>query len=313
MSDTPSHDNSRAAMPAPTMEDLGGGFHAFVQLDGSWGLNNAGVHVGRDGVVVIDTAFTADRGRMLRDAVRELTDLPVRTVVNTHHHGDHTYGNCLFPGATIVSHERCRELVVADKLDTTAWFPGVDWGDLRVAPPTLTFEDSISIWCDDVRALVRYVGPAHTSNDVIVWVADHGLLYAGDLVFNGGTPFVTMGSVQGLIETLLELRELGATTIVPGHGPLAGPEIIDDQVNYLRFVQDVAAEGFRAGRAPLELAQATDLGAFSHLTDSERIVGNLHRAYSELRGEPRGVGLDYGMIVEEMVIYNGGRPLQCLA
>jgi cyclase len=284
MSDTPSHDNSRAAMPAPTMEDLGGGFHAFVQLDGSWGLNNAGVHVGRDGVVVIDTAFTADRGRMLRDAVRELTDLPVRTVVNTHHHGDHTYGNCLFPGATIVSHERCRELVVADKLDTTAWFPGVDWGDLRVAPPTLTFEDSISIWCDDVRALVRYVGPAHTSNDVIVWVADHGLLYAGDLVFN-----------------------------VPGHGPLAGPEIIDDQVNYLRFVQDVAAEGFRAGRAPLELAQATDLGAFSHLTDSERIVGNLHRAYSELRGEPRGLGLDYGMIVEEMVIYNGGRPLQCLA
>jgi cyclase len=314
MTDTTVHHlERREDVPDPAMVDLGGGFHAFVQLDGSWGLNNAGIFVGREDVVVIDTAFTAGRGRMLRDAVRELSDLPVRTVVNTHHHGDHVYGNYLFPGATIVSHERCREAVLADDFEVTTWFPGVEWGDLRVSPPTLTFEDSISIWCDDVRARVRYVGPAHTSNDVIVWVADRRLLYAGDLVFNGGTPFVVMGSIQGLIDTMHDLAALAPETVVPGHGPVAGPEVIQDQIAYLGFIQEVAAAGFAAGREPLEVARATDLGDFARLTDGERLVGNLHRAYSELRGEPRGVPLDYGAIVDEMVAYNGGRPLRCLA
>jgi cyclase len=237
----------------------------------------------------------------------------VRTVINTHHHGDHTYGNYLFPGATIISHELCRRAVLDDKLDTTEWFPGVQWGDLQISPPTVTFEDSISVWCNDLRAIVKYVGPAHTSNDVIVWVPDRGLLYAGDLVFNGGTPFVLMGSVQGLIEALTELEKLGATTVVPGHGPVGGPETITDQIAYLRFVQELAAQGLRHGRQPLEVAQATALGRFADLTDPERLVGNLHRAYSELRDEPRGVALDYGAIIDEMITYNGGRPLRCLA
>lgn len=310
---TPHHIEHRADLPAPKMVALGGGFHAFIQLDGSWGLNNAGVFVGDDGVVVIDTAFTADRGRLLRDAVRELSDLPVRTVLNTHHHGDHVYGNYLFPGATVVSSERCREAVLADEFEVTNWFPGVEWGDLRVSPPTLTFEDSISIWCGDVRAIARHVGPAHTSNDVFVWVPERRLLYAADLVFHGGTPFVVMGSIQGLIEALGELAALEPETVVPGHGELTGPESIQDQLAYLRFVQEVAAEGFRAGKEPLELARATDLGPFARLTDPERIVGNLHRAYSELRGEPLGRPLDYHAIVAEMVEYNGGRPLRCLA
>ena len=315
MTDTSAHRHHEHSgeLPNPSMVSLGGGFHAFVQLDGSWGLNNAGVFVGQDGVVVIDTAFTADRGLMLREAISALTNLPVRTVVNTHHHGDHVYGNYQFPEATIVSHERCREAVLADNFVTTTWFPGVEWGDLKVAPPTLTFENSISLWCGDVRAEVRHLGPAHTSDDVIVWVGDQRLLYAGDLIFNGGTPFVVMGSIQGLIETLRDLADLAPTTIVPGHGPVAGPEIIQDQLAYLGFIQEVAAEGFRAGREPLELARATDLGGFAALTDTERIVGNLHRAYSELRGEPRGQLLDYGAIIDDMVAYNGGRPLRCLA
>lgn len=315
MTDTSTHRHYEhsSELPNPTMTSLGGGFHAFVQLDGSWGLNNAGVFVGQDGVVVIDTAFTADRGRMLREAISALTNLPVRTVVNTHHHGDHVYGNYQFPEATIVSHERCRDAVLADKFITTTWFPGVEWGDLQVSPPTLTFEDWISIWCDDVRAVVRHLGPAHTSDDVIFWVPDQRLLYAGDLVFNGGTPFVVMGSIQGLIETLRELVELKPETVVPGHGQVAGPKIIDDQIAYLGFIQEIAEDGFRAGREPLEVARATNLGPFAGLTDTERIVGNLHRAYSELRGEPRGCTLDYQAIIDEMVAYNGGRPLRCLA
>ncbi|TQN44424.1 cyclase [Blastococcus colisei] len=309
--------NSRsasAALPPPTLHDLGGGFSAFVQLDGGWGLNNAGVHIGGRGVTLVDTAFTASRGVGLRDAVAGLTATPVRTILNTHHHGDHTYGNYLFPEATIVGHDLCRETMLAVGLETKEWFPGVEWGDLEIAPPTVTFDDSVTVWCDDVAATLRYVGqPAHTTNDVTVWVPDRGLLFAGDLVFNGGTPFVVMGSVQGLINALTDLSGLDAGTLVPGHGAVCDSAVIGDQLEYLRFVQDRAKDGFAAGDEPLEVARRTDLGDYARWTDSERLVGNLHRAYSELRGEPLGVSLDYHQIVDEMVEFNGGRPLTCLA
>ena len=307
---------SRAAavgMPAPTMDDLGHGFHAFVQLDGSWGLNNAGVFVGEDGVILVDTAFTAPRGRALRDAVARLTDRPVRTVVNTHHHGDHTYANFLFPEATVIGHDLCRSATIATGFETQKWFPGVDWGDIRIAPPTVTFADSLTVWCDGTPASLRFMGPAHTTNDVVVWVEERGLLFAGDLVFHGGTPFVVMGSVQGLVGALERLAGFGAEVVVPGHGSVCGPEVIAGQLEYLRFVQDRAREGFAAGVEPLELARRTDLGEFAAWTDAERLVGNLHRAYSELRDEPPGVPLDYDRIVDDMIAFNGGRPLHCVA
>lgn len=303
-----------AVLPAPTMESLGGGFHAYVQLDGSWGLNNAGVHVGERGVTLVDTAFTLSRGRGLRDSIAGLTTKPVTTIVNTHHHGDHTYGNFLFPDATIVGHDLCRHTMIDVGLETQDWFPGVDWGDLEIAPPTVTFEETVKVYCDETETTLRFVGrPAHTSNDITMWVPQLSLLFAGDLIFNGGTPFVVMGSVQGLIDALTDLSKLDATTIVPGHGAVCDNSVIDSQLGYLRFIQERAKEGFAAGDPPLEVGRRTDLGDWSDWTDPERLVGNLHRAYSELRGEALGAGLDYHAIVDDMVTFNGGRPLRCLA
>jgi cyclase len=132
-------------------------------------------------------------------------------------------------------------------------------------------------------------------------------------VVNGGTPFVVMGSIQGLTEALIELQRLDATTVVPGHGAVCDPDVIVGQLSSLRFVQELARDGHAAGHGPLELARRTDLGPLRAWTDPERLVGNLHRAYSELRGEPRGIALDYQVVVEEMVSFNDGRPLSCLA
>jgi cyclase len=111
---------------------------------------------------------------------------------------------------------------------------------------------------------------------------------------------------------LERLRLLGPDVIVPGHGSVCGLSAIDDQVAYLRFVQEVARRGFDAGTSPLELAFATDLGRFAELGDPERIVGNLYRAYSELRGEPLGHPID-PQAYADMIAYNGGQPLRCLA
>ena len=125
-------------------------------------------------------------------------------------------------------------------------------------------------------------------------------------------PFVAMGSVAGSLRALEALRELGAETIVPGHGPVCGPEVIDGQVAYLRFIEKLARQSFDAGVSPLEAARGADLGSFAAWHDRERIVGNLHRAYSEIRGEPLGTQLDFAVIAAEMIEYNGG-PVRCLA
>ena len=98
-----SHDDEHA--PDPILREVSDGVFAYVQLDGSWGLNNTGFLVGADGVVVIDTCFTERRSRAFLDAVRGVTDRPLRTLINTHHHGDHTHGNYLLPEATIIAHD----------------------------------------------------------------------------------------------------------------------------------------------------------------------------------------------------------------
>jgi cyclase len=101
--------------------------------------------------------------------------------------------------------------------------------------------------------------------------------------------------------------------IVAGHGEPCGPEAIDFVLGYLRFVQDVARRGVTAGISPLQAALSTDLGAYAELTDRERIVGNLHRAYADLSGPVLGAPVDIAAAFTDMVAYNGGKPLTCFA
>jgi cyclase len=139
------------------------------------------------------------------------------------------------------------------------------------------------------------------------------VLFTGDVIFHDGTPFALMGSIAGWLEALERLRALGAERIIPGHGAVCGPEVIDDVAAYLSFIQEVAGKGFEADVSPLDVAREADLGGFGEWLDRERLVGNLHRAYSELRGEPRGAPLPLPQAVADMVAYNGGQMMRCLA
>jgi cyclase len=298
------------------IQQVSEGIYAYLQPDGSWWINNTGFLVSRDGVISVDATSTERRTRAYLDAIATVTDRPVRTLVNTHHHGDHTHGNYLFGGATIVGHERCREAMLGTPMPPPAGvWTDVDWGPLELAPPFLTYTDGVTLWSGDLRCEVRYVGtPAHTTNDSILHIPERSVVFAGDLLFNGGTPFALMGSVSGWIEVLeTVLRPLGARTLVPGHGPVCGPGVIDDVLAYLRFVQRTAREAKAEGLSPLEAARAVDLGEFKDLLDAERIVGNLHRAYLELDGGERGAPIDLVQALGDMVAHNGGRPLTCHA
>ncbi len=302
------------AAPPPTTEEVSPGIFAYIQLDGSWGLNNPGFIVGRRAVTVVDSCLTLRRARALQDAVRSKADLPVSTLINTHNHGDHTYGNCAFgPEVTIVGHAKCRDEILAMGLPQPDRFPGVDYGDVTVAPPFLTFDQRITLHVDDLRLELIYVGPAHTTNDVVVWIPERKVLLTGDIIFHQGTPFAMGGSVAGWLHTLEDLRTLGAETIIPGHGPVCGPDVFNDVTAYLRFIQELARDGFEADEPPLAVARDAGLGRFASWPDRERIVGNLHRAYAELRGEPLGAPIDAVTAFKEMIEYNGGQPLRCLA
>ncbi|GAA0928861.1 MBL fold metallo-hydrolase [Kribbella koreensis] len=295
----------RNSMTPPAAVEISEGIYAYLQPDGSWWVNNAGFLVGRRGVISVDTCATESRTRDYQATIGKFSDQPVRTIVNTHHHGDHTWGNALFTGATIVAHDHLRAQMEAfgPPAQLPFWTP-VEWGNLPLELPSLTFADRVTLWNDDLACEVRYVGqPAHTTNDSIVWIPERSVLFTGDLLFNGGTPFVLMGSVAGSIEVLeTVLKPLNATTIVPGHGQLAGPSLIDDVLGYLRFIQETAENARAAGLSPLEAAQNTDLGQYADLLDAERIVGNLHRAYSELDDSP----VDLIAALTDMVTYNGG-------
>jgi cyclase len=301
----------------PEVLEVSPGVYMYHQPDGTWWINNTGFLTGPQGVISIDSCATRRRTQAYLDAIAGVTRAPVRAVINTHHHGDHTFGNCLFPGAAIIAHERARPEAIAfgPPRDLPFW-DGPDWGELTLDPPFITFADRLTAHAGDLRAEVSYVGmAAHTTNDSIVWLPDRSVLFCGDLVFNGGTPFVLVGSVAGAIEVLERIIiPLKARTIVPGHGPVfegAGP--IDQTVEYLRFVQHIAASGRGAGLTPLQSARQADLGRFAEWPDAERIAGNLHRAYAELDGAPPGAPIDIIAALTDMVAYNGGAPLTCLA
>jgi cyclase len=301
----------------PEVCEVSAGIYAYIQPDGTWWINNTGFLVGPQGVISVDSCSTQRRTQAYQDAIAAVTPAPVRAVVNTHHHGDHTFGNCMFPAAAIIAHERARAEVIAfgPPRDLLFW-DGPDWGDLTLDPPFVTFTDEITLHLGDLRAQVRHVGTAaHTTNDSIIWIPERSVLFCGDLIFNGGTPFLLMGSVAGAVDVLERVvLPLGARTIVPGHGPvLENQEPVHATLDYLRFVLAAAAAGHDAGLTPLEASLATDLGRFAMWPDPERIVGNLHRAYAELGGAPPGAPIDTIGALRDMVTYNGGAPLTCLA
>ncbi|SCK52549.1 MBL fold metallo-hydrolase [Streptomyces sp. WMMB 322] len=305
---------SAPAPGEPYTEELAGGVHAYIQPDGGWCLSNAGWISDGGETLLVDTAATERRTRALRTAlVASGAPLPA-TVVNTHHHGDHTYGNALFtPGATVVGHETCRRETLAAGHQLHEIWPGVDFGDIRITAPTLTYRDELTLHVGRTEVRLLHPGVAHTAGDTVVWLPEQSVVFTGDIVFHRGTPFVPMGSLSGSLHALDRLRALGAHTVVPGHGPLAGPEVYDTVERCLRYVDEVARAAHGRGLTPLEAAREAGPGEFAELAESERLVANVHRAYAELEGRPPGDPLDILSVWADMEQLNGGRPVACHA
>ena len=129
MSSTLGHDHD-AELDPPRVEEVSDGIFAYVQPDGTWWINNTGFLVGRHRVTSVDACSTERRTRAYLEAIADTSPRPVRTLINTHHHGDHTHGNYLFGGATIVAHDRCRDEMLRRSRRRPRLFEDVDWGEI---------------------------------------------------------------------------------------------------------------------------------------------------------------------------------------
>jgi cyclase len=291
---TPAQDATPDAVG--TAHAVAPGVFGWVQHDGSWWINNAGFVVSHDHAVIIDTCATEERTRALLHAVEQAAPgMPIRYLVNTHLHGDHTHGNSLLPRTTVViAHEATREGILADTVIDGCppiWQPVPDWGQVTRRAPDLTIRAALTLHNDSHSIELLHPGhPAHTNGDLIAWLPEQRVLFAGDLLFHRVTPLVFMGSLDGALRALDWIASFEPEHVVPGHGPLidahALPAVLDKHREYYRLVRTTAQAGLRDGLTPLQAARRCRLGAFADLPDAERIVLNLHRAYADTTGHP---------------------------
>ena len=200
--------------------DVAPGVHMLV---GSGG--NIGVSSGSDGVLLIDDQY-APLTEKIRAAVSAISKHPLRFVVNTHWHGDHTGGNENLggAGAVIVAHENVRRRMSTEQVSEL--FKRTTPASPKVALPVVTFTEDVSFHVNGDELHVFHVDPAHTDGDSIVHWKNANVFHMGDLFFSGGFPFIDLdsgGSVNGVIAAAEKVLALAndASKIIPGHGPLA--------------------------------------------------------------------------------------------
>lgn len=297
---------------AAVLRGVTDGVYAWEQPDGTWWINNAGAVSTGEGTLIVDTCATAERTRRFLDAVAAATgDAPVRFAVNTHEHGDHTYGNWLLPATTaLFGHPAMRANLAVDFVIEGCppiWDPVPDWGAERRRLPDVTITGDTTIHLGDTVVELHHPGhAAHTVGDLVVWVPAHGVLFTGDLLFNGLTPLVMAGSVQGALRTLAWIAEFAPAHVVPGHGPVFTEadlaRVLGDHERYYTFVIELADRAVRDGLDPLDAVASADLGDFARWDDTERIVLNLHRAIAEAGGPAFDLLAAFG----DAMTFNGG-------
>jgi cyclase len=271
------------------VKQLAPDIYAYIQAKATWYWSNAGFIVGKDYVVVVDSLATVGLTQRFKDEIRRVTDKPIRYLVNTHHHGDHTYGNHVFAGATIISHDNCRrEIAHASIMDPNllnAIFPEFDFRGIAATPADVTFDKQVTLHVDRREMRLLHFGPGHTIGDIIVYLPEEGIILAGDFIFLYSTPLGMEGSFAGWIKNLDAMAKLGAKVYVPGHGPVCGAEGMDLCRDYLILVRSEAKKRFDKGMTVDEAAKDIDLGRFKQWPNHERILLNVERLWREFRGE----------------------------
>ena len=247
-------------------------------LVGSGG--NIGVSVGEDGVFIIDTQFAPLTPKIL-EAIKNISDQPIKIVANTHHHGDHTGGNENIGdlGATIIAHDNVRKRLI-DKSPKSAL-------------PVITFNDKLHLQINNEQVMVFHVENAHTDGDAMLYFTESNVLHTGDTYFNARYPFIDLnsgGSVNGYIDAvksgLIVIDE--ETKIIPGHGDLSNKAEYFTFLNMLETVKIAVLQEINNGKSEDEVASNSaltktfdNLGYGDHFINSEKMRRTFYKSLKE--------------------------------
>jgi len=310
-------------MTEPTTEahlvTIADGVHAWI---GAGGDSNAGAIETPDGVIIVDTQQYPRLARALRNAVEAKTVQPLRAVVYTHCHLDHTAGSSVFADAPILAHvktlaamneclgprdgaswsitdfaTKLRFLFGQNILDLVpeddparAWFAGrigaADYDTVVIRPPSETFADRFAFHLPDDTVHLRYFGPAHCDGDVVVHLEKRKVAFLGDLLFHNRFPWLGDCDLDGLIAALGHVLALDLAVVVPGHGP---PATLADVARFramLVELRDAVARAVKTGASEDAAAREVALSRYAHLQRyTEWLPIDVRAAYRYLRGK----------------------------
>lgn len=240
-----------------TTFDLGNGIY---MLEGFGG--NIGVSVGEDGVFLVDDQYAPLTQKVIA-AIRELSDQPIRFVINTHWHDDHTGGNENLGklGTLIIAHDNARAVLALARMDEAL--------NRKVAPPpeslpVITFDSTVTFYLNGETIHVFHIDSAHTDGDAVVHFREADVIHTGDAYFNGFYPFIDVehgGSIDGMIAFYDRLIALSGpdTRIIPGHGPVANRSNVRKYQAMLKTVRQRVAKAIAQGQSLDDLIAAKPL------------------------------------------------------
>jgi glyoxylase-like metal-dependent hydrolase (beta-lactamase superfamily II) len=281
------------------VRDFGNGCFAYLQPDGGWGLSNAGLVVDSGEALLVDTLFDLQHTRAMLDDFARATPAKIRTVFNTHHNGDHWYGNELIEGAEVVAsekaasamaHERPEMLAgmmkAAPNLGTTGeylvhCFGRYEFAGITPKLPDVTFNGRLERRVGNKIVELIEVGPAHTGGDTLAYVAKDKTIFTGDILFIHGHPIIWAGPVANWIAACQLILDLDVETVVPGHGPVTDRAGVKRVQDYLGYIAREAKARYDAGLGALEAARSISFDDYAGWGDSERIAINVATLYRE--------------------------------
>ena len=281
------------------VRDFGNGCFAYLQPDGGWGLSNAGLVVDSGEALLVDTLFDLQHTRAMLDDFARATPAKIRTVFNTHHNGDHWYGNELIEGAEVVAsekaasamaHERPEMLAgmmkAAPNLGTTGeylvhCFGRYEFAGITPKLPDVTFNGRLERRVGNKIVELIEVGPAHTGGDTLAYVAKDKTIFTGDILFIHGHPIIWAGPVANWIAACQLILDLDVETVVPGHGPVTDKAGVKRVQDYLGYIAREAKARYDAGLGALEAARSISFDDYAGWGDSERIAINVATLYRE--------------------------------
>jgi len=251
---------------------------SVYMLEGSGG--NIGVLAGNDGIIMIDDQY-APLSEKIKTAIAALSNQPIRFVINTHYHGDHSDGNKKFgsEGAIIVSHENTRKRLNANQVNDLLKFEQKAYP--YEALPKITFSESVTFNMNGETVQVYYTKNAHTDGDAIIYFKESNVLHAGDVFVRYGLPFIDQqngGNIDGMIAGADQILKLinDDTKIIPGHGQISNKKDLVDYKNMLQTVRNRVADGIKAGKTIDQIINSDPAKEFKTIFDKAFFIQTVY-------------------------------------